>query len=474
MRINTNMSALNAWRNMTVNSNNMSKALEKLSSGYRVNRGADDAAGLAVSEKMRSAIRGTNMAIRNSQDGISMVQTAEGALNETQSILQRMRELAVQSSTGTLENSDRLLLQEEFEQLQSEITRIANNTKFNGKALLDGTAGLSASSDSTYTTNISGGSSTVAATYAFTSIDAATAATVYMANASSGAAGSQGAAFANSGDTFDVAQTITVNGYAYSVTTATTAQSFVNMVNANSDKTGVSATFDTDEVKFTQASVGSKYSIEVSTTATAAMAFSTTNNGGYGTAALGTLADVGNDANGTLAGHTVVGNGNSLTVMDGAAKGLSFDVDSTSSGVAANITVASNGTVNIQTGSEASVTLSVSFSSMTAAALDVDTTDIDVETASAATSAITALDTALDTVSEERARLGALQNRLEYTVSNLSTTSENLSAAESRVRDVDMASEMANFTKYQILQQASTAMLAQANQSTQGILSLLR
>lgn len=473
MRINTNMSAMNAWRNMTSNGVNMSKALEKLSSGYRINRGADDAAGLAVSEKMRAAVRGTNMAIRNSQDGISMVQTAEGALNETQSILQRMRELSVQSSTGTLQDSDRTLLQEEFSQLQSEISRIANNTKFNGKALLDGTAGLSATASSTYTTSISGGSSTVAAAYAFTGITAAAAAKVYMANGSTVAA-SDGAAFASAADTFDEAQTVKVNGYSYSVTTSNTAQDLINMVNANADKTGVGASYNGGEIVFTQQNKGSKYSIEVTTNVTGGRALSTTAGAASSSAALGTLADVGNDAVGILSGHTVVGNGNTLTVMDGAAKGLTFSVDASSANVSSTITVASNSSVSIQTGAESGTSLSISFSKMDATALSVDAATIDVRTASAAGSAITALDTALGTVSRERSKLGALQNRLEYTVSNLSTTSENLSAAESRIRDVDMAAEMANFTKFQILQQASTSMLAQANQSTQGVLSLLR
>ena len=271
MIINHNLNAMNAHRQMGINTTNSGKAMEKLSSGLRINRAGDDAAGLAISEKMRGQIRGLDMAARNAQDGISLIQTAEGALDESHAIVQRMRELAVQSSSGALENEDREKLDLEYQELSGELDRIAENTEFNKKKILDGTVA----------------------------------------------------------------------------------------------------------------------------------------------------------------------------------------------------------TVSIQVGANANQTIDITLTDNAAATLvggDVG----DIKTEGTAQTAIEALDTALDTLNTNRATLGATQNRLEHTIKNLNNASENLQAAESRVRDVDMAKEMMNFSKNNILQQASQAMLAQANQQPQNILQLLR
>ncbi|MFZ5826810.1 MAG: flagellin [Bacillota bacterium] len=275
MRINTNLAALNAWRSLTFNNAGMTRSLEKLSSGFRVNRAADDAAGLAVSEKMRAQIRGLNMAVRNAQDGVSMIQTAEGGAQKIQDMLQRMRELAVQANSGTLSSGDRDLLDKEFQQLITEIDRTASSTKFNNITLIS-------SSNSAAAIQVGPGTSTT-----------------------------------------DDQVTVAFN-------------------NTKLDKTSLG--------------IGS----------------------------------------------------------------------------------------------------------------------LDIKNTTNATASITALDTALNSVNTYRADFGAYQNRLENAISTLQTQVENLTAAESRIRDVDMAQEMAVFTKFQILQQASTAMLAQANQSTQSIMGLLR
>ena len=269
MIINHNISALNAWRNTGIQNNNLDKSLEKLSSGLRINRAADDAAGLAISEKMRGQVNGLNQAVRNSQDAISLIQTAEGALNETHAIIQRLRELAVQSVNDTNTATDRGQIQKEVSQLVIEIGRIATTTEFNTKKLLDGTA-------------------------------------------------------------------------------------------------------------------------------------------------------------------------SNLIFQIGANKGQ---------------------------------TMTLKIGTMNAAKLSVNGLKLDTSTNAA--SAIGCLDKALSVVSAQRADLGAVQNRLEHTVANLNVASENLSAAESRVRDVDMALEMAKFTKTQILTQAGTAMMAQANMKPQGVLKLL-
>jgi flagellin len=277
MIINNNLNALNAHRNMSTNNANSGKAMEKLSSGLRINRAGDDAAGLAISEKMRGQIRGLNQASRNGQDGISLIQTAEGALNETTAILQRMRELAVQGANDTNVGDDREQIGKEIAQLQEEINRIANNTEFNTKKLLN--------------------------------------------------------------------------------------------------------------------------------------------------------------------------------------------------------TASNAGTITFQVGANQDQTIKLTIANMTAASLGVATTDVTIASATPSSTisrAISTINKAINTVSAERAKLGAHQNRLEHTIANLNVSSENLSAAESRIRDVDMAKEMMNFSKQNILSQAAQAMLAQANQQPQGVLQLLR
>jgi flagellin len=283
MRINQNISALNAWRNLYINDTNMGKNLEKLSSGLRINRAADDAAGLAISEKMRAQIKGLNQAMRNAQDGISLIQTAEGALNEVHAILQRMRELAVQAANDTYTNEDRELLQKEVDELIAEIDRIAEQTQFNTKNLLTGS---------------------------------------------------------------------------YAATSGATA--LYLQIGANS--------------------------------------------------------------------------GQVITVTIGKMKASALG-DTSTGGLTIN--------------------------------------NVKVTGVTTASNAITAIDKAIAQVASERAKLGAIQNRLEKTINNLGVTIENLTAAESRIRDVDMAAEMMAFTKNQILVQASTAMLAHANVKPQSVLQLL-
>lgn len=275
MRINNNMMAMNSHRQLGINNTAGAKSMEKLSSGYRINRAGDDAAGLSISEKMRAQVRGLNQASRNAQDGISMIQTAEGALNETQAILQRMRELAVQAANDTNVTNDRTAIAEELTTLESEIDRIANSTTFNQKKLLDGTL-----------------------------------------------------------------------------------------------------------------SAGSK--------------------------------------------------------------------------------------VNFQIGADCGVSMSLEITSMSAGALGVAAISAEVVDFAKATAAICTINDAIEKVSTQRSQLGAAQNRLEHTIKNLDNASENIQASESRIRDVDMAKEMMEFTKNNILQQASQAMLAQANQAPQGVLQLLR
>ena len=356
MRINTNVAALNSYNQLNQTNQNMEKSLERLSSGSRINRAADDAAGLAISEKMNSQVKGLAQAQRNAQDGISMIQTAEGAMKETHSILQRMRELSVQAANDSNTDADRAEIQKEVDQLTEEIDRISNTTEFNTKKLLNGDL-----EKVTEEAKITG----------------------------------------------DATGTVTVN----------------------------------DEVRFSET-----YTVE------------------------------------SISGGTTVKNSMDEIVAQNTGGAVSFD------GMEFDASAGTTGTVSVEAGlktSANSVDNSLTFQiganggqdtdlgirNMDASSLQVN--DLDVSSQSGATRAIGRIDLSISDVSAERAKLGASQNRLEHTINNLGAAEENLTAAKSRIKDVDMAKEMMNMSKQQILQQAGTAMMAQANQMPQGVLQLL-
>ena len=369
MRINNNLMAMNTHRQLGITNGAGAKSMEKLSSGYRINRAGDDAAGLAISEKMRGQIRGLNQASRNSQDAISLIQTAEGALNESHAILQRMRELSVQSATDTNTDADRGELQKEVLALRTEITRIATDTEFNTKKLLNGSFGIQNAGTGTLTTAVVG--------------------------------------LANLTD-------INVSG-ASANTTYTLAETADNITLS----TGAGATLRSQTIG--KPAAGGTMNFD----------------------ALG--VSIKTDEN-YVAGNTAF---DGLTVITGAAAGAKFQI-----------------------GANENQDLALSIGNMTATGLGVNAVDISSQTGGAA--AITTVNNALESVSAQRSALGAVQNRLEHTIKNLDTSSENLQASESRIRDVDMAKEMMEFTKNNILTQAAQAMLAQANQAPQGVLQLLR
>lgn len=376
MIINHNLNAMNAHRNMTGNTASAGKSMEKLSSGLRINRAGDDAAGLAISEKMRGQIRGLDQGARNAQDGISLIQTAEGALQETHSILQRMRELSVQSSTATVTADDRGAMDKEFQQLKSEVNRIADQTQFNTMDLLKGGFG----STSTGGANIVAGKG------------------ITNYNIGGAQAGS------------------------VTLTSATGTNSGVKLTAVFTDAAGNSTTQVLDDVAIPTGNNTSNISFDK-------LGFSFT-------------------ANSSLANNSFAGAADDkITINNAAAK--------------------------FQVGANANQTIDISIRNMRAdGVLAVSTNDI--LTQDKAQLSTTALDNAIKEVSTERANLGSVQNRLEHTIANVNTASENLSASESRIRDVDMAKEMMNFSKNNILSQAAQAMLAQANQQPQGVLQLLR
>ncbi|PLR73717.1 flagellin [Bacillus sp. UMB0728] len=464
MRINHNIAALNTYRQLNSASGAQSKSMEKLSSGLRINRAGDDAAGLAISEKMRGQIRGLDMASKNSQDGISLIQTAEGALNETHDILQRMRELSVQSSNDTNTADDRAEIQKEIDQLVSEVDRIGNTTEFNTKKLLNGGAGLTTNFTAETVNganvdwiNVSGGTAdTKIGNVAITAATAATGATTTLTVATT--AGSK---------------TIDINGVSLTYTATGTADTdgaaLAQLINDNKDKLGVSATYTagTDALAITTSGVGSAANLTV--------------NAAAGEIAVGATAvdTYGSDATITEAtiGANYVARGNTITVTSGNLEGLELQLNgnvmhATGANNDATFDITANGSLALQIGANQDQEMGISIGDMRASALGV--ASINVTSQSSASNAITTIDAAIKTVSAERSKLGAYQNRLEHTINNLNTSSENLTAAESRVRDVDMAKEMMNQTKNSILSQAAQAMLAQSNQLPQGVLQLLR
>lgn len=412
MIINHNMNALNAHRNMGVNNTAAGKSMEKLSSGLRINRAGDDAAGLAISEKMRGQIRGLEQSSRNASDGISMIQTAEGALNETTNILQRMRELAVQSANDTNTSDDREQLQKEMTQLGEEIDRIANNTEFNTKKLLNGNMG--AATTATKGTVVNSGK-----------LDATATANTLLTALNDVNGNSLGIA---KDDVITV--TWSVNGTQKSTNLTVTAQSKMEnlLQKIEADDTVEGAAIATGEITITA------------------------------------------KANGTA------GQINGLSIEVKSATGTRKEAASNALSSFATGTQAAdkrtNGSANLQIGANGGQQLNLSIEDMRATALGVK--NLQVGTQSQANTAINVIDEATKRVSSERANLGAAQNRLEYTISNLDNTAENLTSAESTLRDVDMAKEMMEYSKNNILNQAAQAMISQANQQPQNVLQLLR
>ncbi|PVC74945.1 flagellin [Priestia megaterium] len=392
MRINHNITALNTYGKLNSANNAQAKSMEKLSSGLRINNAADDAAGLAISEKMRGQIRGLDQASRNAQDANSMIQTAEGALNETTDILQRMRELSVQSANDSNTNDDRKELQKEVSQLQKEVTRISTQTEFNTKTLLNGDLSSKLTGSTTNTKNLSA----LKVTDSGTLKEGDTVKiNQKVTNDAESAAGNADGAFSK------IEYTVDVGG-----TTSTVAFSKEDLDGGTTSK----------EVEVN----GAKFTVQVKDAA----ALSASTGNGAGTA---TTDDT-------------------LTLKEG---GLTFHI-----------------------GANADQSVKMEFADMSTQALGID--GVDISTQKGAEDAMKSLDNAIKSVSGERTKLGAYQNRFEHTINNLSTASENLTAAESRIRDTDMAREMMEQTKNSILAQASQAMLSQANQQPQQVLQLLR
>ena len=458
MVVQHNMQAANANRMLNVTTSAQSKSTEKLSSGYRINRAADDAAGLTISEKMRKQIRGLDQASTNAQDGVSSVQTAEGALTEVHSMLQRMNELATQAANGTnSKDSDRQAIQDEIDQLTTEIDRVSETTKFNETYLLKGEAG-------TKTINMKAHDAGLKGTLTDNGDGTATFVMDSLKDGDSVSIGGKTYTIGSKKD--DVVAKITAAGQKFTVNgqeittidtytdkdtdqkagkyTVTDAKALVKdgaTVKLATDEYKVMTDNDTNGIDDTDASVISKdvaYGL-------ASKELLAANQIGD-TKGVAEVANAGNKADG------------SFTITTGKAE------------------VANSLSFSLHVGADADMTnkIQVNIDAMDSASLGIKGLNVKDDSGNAATYAVDAISDAISKVSSQRSSLGAVQNRLEHTINNLDNVVENTTSAESRIRDTDMAEEMVNYSKNNILAQAGQSMLAQANQSNQGVLSLLQ
>ena len=541
MVVQHNMQAMNANRMLNVTTSAQSKSTEKLSSGYRINRAADDAAGLTISEKMRKQIKGLDRASTNAQDGVSAVQTAEGALTEVHSMLQRMNELATQSANGTNSTTDRKAIQDEIDQLTTEIDRVSETTKFNETYLLQGDenggktqntikahdAGLAGkltgagTGSATFTANaLANGSKVTIAGKEYT-IDTAAATNPSI----EGLTDAEAAAFGK--ETGATAATkakteIDLTGWKANDTIKVDGTEYKNDAGANANigdiVTAINTKFTADGKAFTASANGNKLVIEANDagqktaiaitdgTVNGATKAATTTNGADAARGTYTAYTTADDLKTDLAAGNDIYLGNLNTKVDtslsdkinvaDAYKLMAKELETASNiGVdddkKATVTNNNNGTFTItegkaetaaklsfslHVGADADMTnkINVDIESMSAAGLGIKGLNVEDATGKSATYAIDAIADAISKVSEQRSALGAVQNRLEHTISNVDNVVENTTTAESRIRDTDMAEEMVNYSKNNILAQAGQSMLAQANQSNQGVLSLLQ
>lgn len=491
--INTNVQSLNAQRNLNTSAGSLATSLQRLSSGLRINSAKDDAAGLAISERFTAQIRGLDQARRNANDGISLAQTAEGALQSSGDILQRIRELAVQSSNATNSASDRQALNAEVNQLTSELDRIAKTTEFNGSKLLDGSFG-----SATFQVGANAGQSISASTANFSTSQygnyrvGSKVATDAGAKGDLTAGSTTGAIASSAALTSATARVgggaITINGATGSATVTigagATAKKAAEQINGETGTTGVKASAKT-EIDVTSMAANTSYKFDVTSDNSTAVTISFTLGAAVDKDGLASAVNAFNDVaskTGVTArvndggdGITLLNaNGENITIANAASGSASASIG----GQATNIGETARGTGQLVLDSDKSFSIAAAanngFFNESAAGQLQKVSDLDVSSVDAAQRTLAMVDSALAAVNSQRAKFGALQSRFETTIANLQTSTENLSASRSRIRDTDFASETANLTRAQILQQAGTAMLSQANALPQNVLSLLR
>jgi flagellin len=463
--INTNLSALNAQRNLSQTQSGLESAVRRLSTGLRINSAADDAAGLAISDRLTAQIRGLNQAVRNANDGVSMLQTADGSLQEISNLLQRARELAVQSANDSTNSSDRQSLNSEVSQIVAELDRLANTVQFNNKKLLDGTF-------SNQQLQI-GANANQTVSFSIASVQTnALGAKVLAGNAMSSTG------FAD----FTATSTITINGIAITLGAQTTIDGVINAINAKTGDTKATAVKNSQTVVTDTGFVALTTAGATQTLTINGVAISlTTGNADAASSFVNTVNKFSNQTG-------VVAATNSVGITFTRASGGDISISETSASVGVGDAVASTASRTFNAGFTITVDLGESLtvaSSSTATAIGFTTgvvtttptskqiSALNIATASGANDAIQTIDFALNQLNKIRGDLGALQNRLTSAISSLQVASENLSAARSRIRDADVAQETAELTRTQILTQAGVAVLAQANQLPSVALSLL-
>ncbi|MDO9052931.1 MAG: flagellin [Gallionella sp.] len=493
--INTNMASLNAQRNLNTSQTAQNDALQRLSSGMRINSAKDDAAGLAITSRMSSQIAGSNQAIRNANDGISLAQTAEGDLSQISNNLQRMRDLAVQASNATNSASDRAALNAEVQSLAQEIDRVSQNSSFNGVKLLDG---------SFTAQNFQVGANATAND----SVQIASIASARISQLGSAGATTAATRTGTATTTALAAGDVTLNGFQVGASnvgalpgeSAASAKQIAVAINAISGSSGVTATANTTSVAGAAATafaaLTAANSLSVNGISIGAIAAGTT-AAGQGANVAAAFNSVSSQSGVTASANATTGvvtlsavEGRDITLLALgtttvaqalAATGLvTGDTVTPAAAVTTRgtITLSSNNAAGIVQGGAAAASAGLTAAGLVTAATTVSNVSaisaINISTAAGATSALSAIDGALATVNSSRASLGAYQNRFASVVSSLQTTSENLTASRSRIQDTDFAAETASLSRAQILQQAGTAMLAQANQLPNQVMTLLR
>lgn len=494
MRINHNIAAIRANNQLQKTNKGMNASIEKLTSGYSINRAADDAAGMAISQKMKTQIRGLERASQNAADGISVIQTAEGALSEVEAMLQRMRELSVQASNGTNTADDRESIQKEIEQLNQEIQRISDTTEFNTRTLLNGDADRKSYSSNSKIQLISLSDAVEEKDYNITVTKEGSKATV------NGLVTAIGDAATPNAITAAQAGIVNINGEEIEISKGDTITSIYEKLRDVCEKINVSvspvdATGAPVEVaaatnlNFETKECGSTYYLHIggdeeTLTALGLQNSTTKVNGTDAEIKLYAQSTVDDGTGGTTTVQTEdfkntttwSANGNKVTITD--VDGFKMKVEIQEGTIVGNtpvdtkFTILSQGPINLQIGANEGQTVKVSIPEVSPITLGIE--NINLCTEDGAQAAITAVDNAINEVSLIRAKLGAYQNRLDHAIASLDITGENMTEALSRIEDTDMAEEMSNYTQKNVLSQAGTSMLAQANQQPQTVLSLLQ
>jgi flagellin len=480
MKINHNISALKSNIKLQRTNEAMEKSVERLSSGYRINRAADDAAGMAISQKMKTQIRGLDQASRNASDGISVIQTAEGALNEVESMLQRMRELSVQAVNETNTAEDREAIQLEIDNLSAEIDRISEDTEFNTKKLLNGDSDRKTYSRSTKVSIVSASDAVTAKGYKITVTGVGQKEKITAPNEISDSVAPVSGKITINGETIEIEKGSSIaEVYAQLRDLGST----VNVDIYTTDGAGDPSTVEQGAyLNFESKEAGSARKVEVYCENDALADFLgidtilKADDDNAGKDAEVTLLTDEDDASAFSMTATVAADGNKVTISDKNGFEMTVMIDNNAldeeDPLEVDLTVLDAGPMVLQVGANEEQTVSISIPKVDAESLGI--ANVNVGNTNDAGQAISLFDKAINTVSSVRAKLGAYENRLEHAISNLDTSNENMTEALSRIEDLDMAEEMSNYTQLNVLSQAGTSMLAQANQMPQNILSLLQ